>query len=138
MDDEKIFTYTTSFNSILKRFIKFACDKSLTLRTSRLKGRVSLIINDAPFLVLEKTGPYMLRYAKHIKERDEQFFLNEDFSEHYDDEDDETRKDIIGLIDQVRKIYKRCSDKEKEHLNDLADDLLIAYCTYLSHIRSKK
>jgi hypothetical protein len=135
MDDEKIFTYTTTFNSVLKRLIKFTCTKSIALKTNRVKERVSMLINDAPLHVLESAGPYIIRYAEHIKSRDGHFFMNADLSNNYEDVIDNTKKDIVSLIDQIRKIYKRCDEQEKEYLLDLADDLLIAYCTYLAYQR---
>jgi hypothetical protein len=135
MNDDKKFAYTTTFNSILKRFIKFACNKSIALKTNRVKDRVSMLINDAPLTIMESAGPYILKYAKSIKDRDEKFFMTVDLSEHYDNKNDKTKKDIVALIDQIRKIYKKCSDDEKAHLCDLSDDLLIAYCTYLTHQR---
>ena len=134
MDDE-LFTYTTSFNSVLKRIIKFACSKSLVLKTHKVQTRVSLLINDAPLMVLQTAGPYILTYADHIKARDDEFFLNADFSKHYVNENDNNQKDIVNLINQVRKVYKQCNDKERSHLNDLTDDLLIAYCMYVKRER---
>jgi hypothetical protein len=132
MNDEKKFTYTTSFNSILKKLIKFACSKSFALKTNRVKERVSLLISNAPLAVLENAGPYILKYAKNIKDRDEKFFMNVDLSEHYNGEN---AKDIVEIINKIRKIYKQCNMKEKEYLCDLSDDLLITYCSYLSHQR---
>lgn len=134
MDDE-LFMYTTSFNSVLKRMIKFACSKSLALKTHRVQARVALLINEAPLTVLQTAGPYIITYADHIKARNEEFFLNADFSKHYSNEAHGDQKDVINLIDQVRKIYKKCDDKERALLNDLTDDLLIAYCMYVKRER---
>jgi len=133
MDDEKKFIYTTSFNSIMKKLIKFSCSKSFALKTNRIKERVSLLIDNAPLTVLEQAGPYILKYAKNIKNRDGEFFMNADFSENYSN--DENKKDIVTVINRIRKIYKKCSTKEKEYICDLCDDLLITYCKYLSHQR---
>jgi hypothetical protein len=140
MDDEKTFIYATAFNSILKKFIKFACDKSIVLKTNRIKQRVSLLINDAPLMAIEKAGPYILKYAENIKSRDEKFFMTVKFEEDSFDEDDDMdfRKNVIALVDQIRKIYSKCSLGEKNYLNDLADDLLIAYCSFEHHNRQKE
>jgi hypothetical protein len=140
MEDEKVFVHTTAFNSVLKKFIRFACDKSVALKTNRIKQRVSLLINDAPLLVLEKAGPYILKYADNIKARDEQFYMTVDVTEHFDETDGEDlQKNVIALVNEARKIYStKCNEEEKEYLNDLADDLLISYCSYMYYIRQKE
>ena len=137
MEDDMVFAYTTAFNSVLKKFIKFACEKSIALKSNRLKERISLLINEAPLAVMEKSGPYILKYADNIKARDEKFYMTASFDEHFADDEPDLRKNIIALINKMRNIYKKCNIKEKDYLNDLADDMLIAYCSYLHHQRLK-
>lgn len=132
--NENLFVHTTTFNSILKRIIKFACTKSIALKTNNVKSRVALLINEAPLIVLETAGPYLLQYAEHIKAHDEQFFLENDYSDHViksKELDSTDKKNILNLIDLIKKIYKKCNAKERMYLNDAVDDLLIAYCGYL-------
>jgi hypothetical protein len=132
--NDKIFEYTTTFNSILKRLIGFSSEKSLLLKTNRIKGKISLLITNAPLVVMETAGPYLLKYAEHIKAYDEKFFLSTDFSVNFKpDLDKKSVNDFKILINQVRGIYTKCDSREKKYLNELCDDLLIAYCSYLHY-----
>jgi hypothetical protein len=137
--NDKVFEYTTIFNSILKRLISFSSDKSLVLKTNRIKGKLSLIIVNAPLSVMEVAGPYLLKYAEHIKLHDEKFFLNADFSEDFKKSDSNiSTSDFKYLINQVRGVYIKCDIKEKRYLNELCDDLLISYCSYLHFMNTNK
>jgi hypothetical protein len=134
--NDATFMHTTAFNSVLKRIIKFCCSKSIKLKTNNVKSRVSLLINEAPLLVLETAGPYFIEYADHIKAHDEEFFINTDYSIHFNEDDDkEDKKNVLALIEIIKQIYKKCNAKERAFLNDAVDDLLISYCGFLSETR---
>jgi hypothetical protein len=131
---DKIYEYTTMFNSVLKRITKFACEKSLMFRTNKLNEKISMLISTSPFAIMDIAGPYLIKYADNIKAHDEKFFLTTDFTKDYDEDlSDEKVKTFSKLIKKTRKIYVKCSDMEKKYWNDLMDDLLIAYCSFLHY-----
>jgi hypothetical protein len=83
-------------------------------------------------------GPYIIKYADNIKAHDEKFFLTADFTIDFDGDISEANAKLMKkLIKSIRKIYVRSPDMEKKYLNDLTDDLLIAYCSYLHYTNER-
>ncbi len=128
---DNIFAQTTSFNSILKRLIKFTTDKSIALRTHDLKKRISLLINENPLMVIDTLGPYLLEYAEQIKAHSGEFFINKDFTDEVSVDSADEKEQILKLVRIIKKIYANSSITEREFVNDSMEDLLISYCRYL-------
>lgn len=125
--------YINTFNSKLKQLIKFACTKEPKLKIGSANKRISLLINEAPLLVLELSGPYIFAFGDQIKSRDDTFFLDMDTTKHIESShsDDNDKKLAIQLIDTIRKIWVKCTKKEQAFIADLSEDLLINFCGYL-------
>ena len=118
-----------NFNDAVKQLVSFAQERSTKLQAMSAKKKVVRLAEEAPLCALETIGPYLIKYADHIKEQNDKFFLENSFS-------DETGDDnILSLIVEVQSIYKQSQAAERAHINDTVDDMLIAYCAF---VHSKK
>lgn len=92
----------------------------------RLRGRMSIARGaDRDFLIRE-CGPYLFKYQNHIITRNEQFFMDMQFSEMKDVE-----PSVRNLITKLREQYSKLCREEQDQIYGKVLDLLAAYVEYL-------
>jgi len=92
----------------------------------RLRARMSIARGADRDSLIRECGPYLFKYQNHIITRNEQFFMNVNFSEMADVE-----PSIKNLITKLREQYSKMVQGEKDQIYEKVVDLLAAYVEYL-------
>lgn len=138
----------TEFNSAIKFLARvYVAKKKGTFeeeKAIRTNKRLNLVIDSEPIWMIEICGPFFLKYANIIKNRDWDALLNYDFTEEknaYKNTDDGSKHSfdaMDGKIKFIKKLFLASSEEEKEEMGDAVTTLLSSYCKFALEVRKSK
>ena len=123
------------FNSIIKRLVRFAVSKSMKLDWCNAVKRTKLLLDDAPLAAISALGPGLVKYRAQVMASDEKYFMTIDLSSDVPAEFVVDRKEIMGLIDTIKRVYATCTLAEQKNTLDDLKKLLLTYDAYIKHRR---
>jgi hypothetical protein len=134
------------FNSILLFFVRLYVKKKKGSfdedKAHRAQKRIGFLVQHEPYFLIETAGPFILKYAKMIKEEDWKSFMKLDFTEEMDaykqtnDGKGHTNKMINTKINFIKKVWVASNDKEQKHMGDKIKELLKLYCEFAIAIKN--
>lgn len=144
---DKLNEYSDEFNSAIKFLARiYAFKKKGTFeeeKAVRNNKRLSIVIASEPIWMIENCGPFFLKYADDIKNKNWDEFLKKDFNEEkqrYKDSDDGSKHSYDAMdskIEFIKKIFLSSDDKERVAMGDAVQTLLSAYCKYVICIKNR-
>jgi hypothetical protein len=143
---DELLQYSTKFNSSVKFLARvYALKKKGTFeeeKAIRTNKRLAIIIAHEPIWIIEHCGPFFLKYADMIKNRDWNNLIKQEFADEksrYKSSKDgvnHTYNDMDGKIEFIKRVFSACDDKEKEKMGDSVQTMLSAYCEYAIHVKN--
>jgi hypothetical protein len=134
------------FNSAVKFLARvYALKKKGTVeeeKSIRNNKRLAIIVESDPIWVIENCGPFFLRYAELIKNREWDELMKQDFNEEKkkyketDDGIDHTYESMDGKIVFIKNIFSNCKDKERELMGNAVQTMLSSYCKYALQVKN--
>lgn len=144
--NNKLVDYANEFNSCVKFLARiYALKKKGTFeeeKSMRTNKRLSIVISAEPMFMIENSGPFFIKYAGIIQNRDWDKLMGMDFNEEkksYKEVPDgatHSYDDMDSKINFIKRVFASCDDKEKEAMGDSVQTLLSAYCKYALHIKN--
>ena len=129
------------FNKALKKLGRVYMIKSkggfLEEDAYRTNKRLQFVVTNDPTYILELTGPYYIKYGELIRDRKIKEFLNMDFNDEKQyyrstsGDNDSSDDDINTHVKFIKDLYVDSSEKEKNTIADLLNDMLVSYCGYV-------
>lgn len=118
-----------NFNGYIKFFSRTYVTKSKNtqrFRDAELSNRrLIMAIDHDPLCIIREAGPYILKYADVIHNGEWDKIIDADFSGESKDEK------VSNEISFIQKLFKECSEREKNVLGDKLQSLLSDYCEYM-------
>jgi hypothetical protein len=99
----------------------------------RAKKRISLATNQIPVWVISEVGMHMFKYYKQINERDEKFFLENDYDAemaHTLEVNPESAKLSAYLMPKIKETWAETSKEEQEDYYTRIYELLVGFIEY--------
>lgn len=135
------------FNSSIKFLARvYALKKKGTFeeeKAMRTNKRLSMIIASYPAYMLEASGPFFLKYAKFIHEKNWDELMEQDFSEEkeaYGSTDDGKKhsgNSMDGKIRFIKRVFLDSDERERDRLGGAMATLLSCYCEYVLIIKNQ-
>jgi hypothetical protein len=103
--------------------------------------RLSILMSAEPMFVIEKCGPFFLKYAEVIQKKEFEGIEKLDFLEEKqayaasEDGSKHTSDAMEGKIRFLKKLFKEASDVERTEIVDHLVILLSSYCKYALAIK---
>lgn len=145
---DKLLDYANEFNSAVKFLARvYSLKKKGTFeeeKTLRNNKRLAIIIASDPLWLIEVCGPFFLKYANLIQERNWDAFLEHDFTEEkerYKKTDDgikHTYDAMDGKIKFIKRVFLSSNEKEREAMGDSVQTMLSSYCKYAIQVKKNE
>lgn len=145
---DKLLDPANEFNSAVKFLARvYALKKKGTFeeeKALRNNKRLAIVIASDPIWMIEICGPFFLKYAKIIQERNWDAFLEHDFSEEkerYKKSEDgvkHTYDAMDGKIQFIKRAFLDSDENERKALGDAVQTLLSSYCTYALQVKKNE
>jgi hypothetical protein len=123
------------FNGTVKKLVRFAASKSKKLTIGGAVKRTRLLLEEAPLSAMETLGPLLDKYRDKVVASDEKYFMETDLSKEIPEEHAAEKKDIVELIEKLKKIYRKCKPADKQTVLGDMKQLLVSYDSYNSVTR---
>jgi hypothetical protein len=122
------------FNGILKRLtIELVKRYPNDAVIDRARKRIMLAIDTVPMFVIGEVGPTLYEYRQQIYDKDEQFFIENDYDKEIRASVDAEKRDLSAyIIPKVKEAWGDADPVEKGQYADIAVDLLDCYMDYLA------
>lgn len=128
-----------TFNSHLLKTLKISISKSPNDKYLQEVETVVKAINTMePDLIIRKAGPYLFKYKEKLANKDESFFLKNDFqddlNEYYangKDENDFDQEDVVYIMSSFKNTWVTLTIYEKETIWNMVGELFRSYARYL-------
>lgn len=141
----ELLSYASEFNSSIKFLARvYASKKKGTFeeeKSLRTNKRLSIVMASDPMWMIGVCGPFFLKYADLIQNRDWDAFLKCDFTEEkikYKNSEDGGKHSydaMEGKIQFIKKVFVACPNEERVAIGDSIQRMLSAYCKYAIHIK---
>lgn len=127
--------YNSGLRTLSRILVAAAPEDPLIRRSQR---QVSLVLEILPFLAINLTGPYLLKYQREVyaleagTEEGDAFFLNNSFDDDLGESADEERqRDTAEVIPQVKKAALALPSEERWVIRRTVVELLDTYLDYV-------
>lgn len=130
---EIVNSFNDSLNESLRMLDRRITDIAGKALVGRLRSRLSIVrsVANGRQLILERAGPMLYRYHIKILDRDEDFFMRVDVRSEYGDKIAPEEEFVYDLIAQIRALYSRAKEVERDALYNLVLSMLtdwIGFC----------
>lgn len=144
---KSIVELSTRYNSSLKYLGRiYSLKKKGTFdeeKAHRNNMRLALIISEDPLWLMEKTGPFFMKYAPLIHARDWAAFINLDFGEEKhaykstSDGADKSNDKMEGHIRFLKHLWLTSTEKEQTAIGNIFVSILSTYCEFVLVAKSQ-
>ena len=145
---DKLVDHANEFNSAVKYLARiYVLKKKGTFNEEdaiRTSKRLDILIASDPIWMIEVCGPFFLKYADNIQNRDWDAFLEHDFSEEKEiykktEKGVTTTYDAMeGNIAFIKHAFISSNDKEKESMGDAIQTMLSSYCKFALQVKQNE
>jgi hypothetical protein len=142
----KLVEHANEFNSATKFLARvYALKKKGTFeeeKALRNNKRLAIVIASDPIWIIEHCGPFFLKYAEMIQNRDWDKLMEQDFTEEkerYKTSEDGVKHSydaMDGKIVFIKRVFAACEDNEREAMGDSVQTLLSSYCEYALQVKA--
>jgi hypothetical protein len=142
----KLIDYANEFNSSVKFLARvYALKKKGTFeeeKALRTNKRLAIVISSEPMFIMENSGPFFLRYADMIQNREWDKLMEQNFTEEKnsykasDDGNKHSYDDMDSKINFIKNVFASCDVNEKESMGDTVQTMLSAYCKYALQVKT--
>ncbi len=133
------------FNSSVKYLARvYAAKKKGTFdeeQSELNRQKIALLISTHPTWLIEKCGPFFLKYREYIRNNEWEKLMKfgfDDEKKSYKSTDDgasKTAKSMDDKIKFIKHVFRCASDAEKKKICSVIQSMLKSYCAYALHIR---
>lgn len=115
-------------NSCIRFLTRVYHNKINNDESYRMQKTLNTAISADPTVVMNKVGPYLLKYAKQISTHEEKFFLSKEWDDDINNEKEPDK--AMGVIMSVKTVYETCNDVERNKIMETVSDMLSHFCEY--------
>lgn len=142
-----ILRHATAFNSYLlflgrvyveKKKNTFGEEKAL-----RTQKRLAFVMKAEPLFIMEKSGPFFLKYGSLIHEERWDEFMKKDFADEKGiyastpDGSKHTSKAMDAKIKFIKQVWMSSNEKEKVKVGECLKSMLSQYCEFALLVKNK-
>lgn len=130
---EIITSFNNSVNEAIRMLDRRLVDEAGRALIERLRKRLSLVRNVAANgreMVMKSAGPFLIKYSDQILERDESFFLAINIKQEHGHMIKPEEEFVYDLVDQIKALYRKAKQQEKDMLYQLVLSMLTDYLGY--------